>query len=279
MPACLRQAISSSSIGAPTRSIPSHEEPTRRRRSCRSARSKAASSVPPHLIPRPTALRRRRRSGRQAAPPVLLSDRAPSSGGFTLPGTACRRSRLATCPQRRRHARIHRRDDPHQPAGTRRAGDGVPAEPAPLRTFGELRATGQEKDPAVHRGAECRRHAAEPKGRLLLRLPLGRADVPQVRRGGNARLRAPHRGRRDGPYVGRMPTTWPRAARGGTEIPIVPALVRTGGGRSRRQSVDLADRALSPTSTIASGDKRRTLQFRAAGIIAPTTFSSRAIAV
>ena len=73
------------------------------------------------------------------------------------------------------------------------------------------------------------------------------------------------------PYLERMPTTWPRR-RGQTEIPLVPAMVRTAAVDRGRQPVDLAGGARTPTSTIASGDKRRTLQFRGAGIIAPTSF-------
>jgi hypothetical protein len=70
------------------------------------------------------------------------------------------------------------------------------------------------------------------------------------------------------PHVGRAPTTWPRK-RG--EIPIVPAMVRTAAvDREGNLWISLA----APFTYVcdASGDKRRTLQFRGAGIISPTSF-------
>ena len=66
-----------------------------------------------------------------------------------------------------------------------------------------------------------------------------------------------------------LPTTWPRLARG--EFPIVPAMIRAA-------AVDPAGNlwvSLNAPYTYvydSAGDKRRTLQFRAAGIVAPTSF-------
>jgi hypothetical protein len=70
------------------------------------------------------------------------------------------------------------------------------------------------------------------------------------------------------PYVAKLPTSWPRT-RG--NIPVVPALVRTA-------AVDgdgnLWISLVAPYTYVydAQGDKRHILQFRAAGIIAPTNF-------
>ena len=69
-------------------------------------------------------------------------------------------------------------------------------------------------------------------------------------------------------YIKRLPTTWPRK-RG--EFPIVPAMVRTAAvDPDGNLWISLA----APVTYVydSSGDKRRTLQFRGAGIIPPTSF-------
>jgi hypothetical protein len=66
-----------------------------------------------------------------------------------------------------------------------------------------------------------------------------------------------------------LPTTWPRLA--GGEFPIVTAMIRAA-------AVDPAGNLwislAAPFTYVydSAGDKRRTLQFRAAGIVAPTGF-------
>jgi hypothetical protein len=71
------------------------------------------------------------------------------------------------------------------------------------------------------------------------------------------------------PYINEMPGTWRRRTTGG-EIPLVPSIVRTA-------AVDPAGNLwvslVAPFTYVydTSGEKRRTLQFRAAGIVAPTS--------
>ena len=73
------------------------------------------------------------------------------------------------------------------------------------------------------------------------------------------------------PYLRQMPRTWPRRRTEEGEIPLVPSIVRTA-------AVDPDGNlwiSLVPPFTYvydSDGNKRRTLQFRAAGIMAPTSF-------
>ena len=138
----------------------------------------------------------------------------------------------------------------------------------PLRTFGELRATGQEKDPQVHSALNVGISLLNPKGGYYFVFLSG---VPMFRKydaAGHLVFERHIEGVELDPYVGKLPTTWPRK-RG--EIPIVPASVRAAavdpGGNLW---ISLA----APYTYIydTSGDKRHTIQFRGAGIISPTSF-------
>ena len=138
----------------------------------------------------------------------------------------------------------------------------------PLRTFGELRATGQEQDPAVHAALNVGVVLLNPKGGYYFVFLSG---VPAFRKydaTGKLVFERAIQGVELDPYVGKMPTTWPRR-RG--DIPIVPAMVRTA-------AVDgdgnLWISLVAPYTYVydASGDKRHILQFRAAGIVMPTQF-------
>lgn len=139
-----------------------------------------------------------------------------------------------------------------------------------LRMFGELRPTGQEKDPAVHRALNVGITLLNPKGGYYFVFMSG---VPMFRKyaaDGTLVFERHIEGLQMDPYVGRMPTTWPRRRAGNTELPIVPAMVRTAGvDREGNLWISL----VAPYTYVydPAGDKRRTLQFRAAGIIAPTS--------
>jgi len=138
----------------------------------------------------------------------------------------------------------------------------------PLRTFGELRPTGQEKDPQVHAALNVGITLLNPKGGYYFVFLSG---VPMFRKydpAGTLVFERHIEGIELDPYVAKVPTTWPRK-RG--DIPIVPAAVRTAAvDPDGNLWISLA----APYTYVydASGDKRHTLQFRGAGIIAPTSF-------
>lgn len=138
----------------------------------------------------------------------------------------------------------------------------------PLRTFGEFRETGQEKDPQVHAALNVGITLLNPKGGYYFVFLSG---VPMFRKYDDAGKLVFERhieGIELDPVVGRLPTTWPRK-RG--EIPLVPATVRTA-------AVDGDGNlwiSLAPPYTYVydtAGDKRHTFQFRGAGIVSPTSF-------
>jgi hypothetical protein len=138
-----------------------------------------------------------------------------------------------------------------------------------LRLFGDLRPTGQEKDPAVHRALNVGIVRLNPKGGYYFVFLSG---VPMFRKyaaDGTLVFERHIEGIEVDPYIARMPTVWPRRRAGNTELPIVPAAVRTAAvDRDGNLWISL----VSPFTYVydSSGDKRRTLQFRAAGIVAPT---------
>ena len=138
----------------------------------------------------------------------------------------------------------------------------------PLRTFGELRETGQEKDPQVHAALNVGITLQNPKGGYYFVFLSG---VPMFRKydaAGKLVFERHIEGVELDPYVGRLPTTWPRK-RG--EIPLVPATVRTA---AVDPDGNLWVSLSAPYTYVydAGGDKRHTLQFRGAGIISPTNF-------
>jgi hypothetical protein len=138
----------------------------------------------------------------------------------------------------------------------------------PLRTFGELRATGQERDPPVHAALNVGIVLVNPSGGYYFVFLSGVPTFRKYDAGGKLVFERAIQGVEMDPYVGKLPTTWPRRA---GELPIVPAMIRTA-------AVDAAGNLwislVAPYTYVydASGDKRHALQFRAAGIISPTHF-------
>ena len=94
----------------------------------------------------------------------------------------------------------------------------------PLRTFGELRATGQEKDPAVHAALNVGVVLVNPKGGYYFVFLSGVPTFRKYDASGTLVFERSIQGVEMDPYVGKLPTTWPRS-RG--NIPVVPAMVRT----------------------------------------------------
>ena len=138
----------------------------------------------------------------------------------------------------------------------------------PLRTFGELRATGQEKDLPVHSALNVGVTLLNPKGGYYFVFLSG---VPMFRKydaAGKLVFERHIEGVELDPYIGKLPTTWPRK-RG--EIPIVPATIRTA---AVDLDGDLWISLAAPYTYVydSSGDKRHTFQFRGAGIVSPTSF-------
>jgi hypothetical protein len=141
----------------------------------------------------------------------------------------------------------------------------------PRRSFGELRATGQENDRAVHAALNVGLALPIPKGGYYFVFLSG---VPVFRKydaGGKLVFERQVEGVEVDPYLRQMPTTWPRRRTEAGDVPLVPSIVRTA-------AVDPDGNlwiSLGSSFTYvydSTGSKRRTLRFRAAGIMAPTSF-------
>ena len=138
----------------------------------------------------------------------------------------------------------------------------------PLRSFGELRPTGQEKDPAVHAALNVGIILLNPKGGYYFVFLSGVPTFRKYDEAGKLVFERYIQGVEMDPYVGKQPASWPRT-RG--NIPIVPAMVRTAAvGPDGHLWVSL----VAPFTYVydEKGDKERILQFRSAGIISPTHF-------
>lgn len=136
------------------------------------------------------------------------------------------------------------------------------------RTFGELRRTGHEHDPAVHAALNIGRPLAIPGGGFYYVFISG---VPLFRKyddAGRLVFERAIQGVELDPFLETLPTTW---TRGQDQRPIVQVSVRAAGvDPEGRLWISLA----VPYTYVydAGGDKIRTLQFRAAGLMSPASF-------
>ncbi len=142
---------------------------------------------------------------------------------------------------------------------------------APLRSIGELRATGQEKDRAVHEALNVAIPVPAPDGGLFVVFVSGVPMFRKYDRAGALLFERHVEGPEVDGYLRQMPKTWPKRQSGGGEIPLVPSMIRAAAAdRDGNLWISLA----APLTYVydAAGEKRRTVRFRAAGVIAPTGF-------
>jgi hypothetical protein len=141
----------------------------------------------------------------------------------------------------------------------------------PIRSFGELRRTGQESDLDIHLALNVGLPLPDPTGGYYFVFLSG---VPLFRKydaKGVLVFERHVQGLEVDQYLRTMPTRWPtRRTKDGDVLPIVPPAVRTAG-------VDRDGRLwISLTSSVTyvydgSGDKVRTVQFKGAGLLAPNS--------
>ena len=141
----------------------------------------------------------------------------------------------------------------------------------PIRSFGELRRTGHEADRNIHLAMNVGLPLPDPTGGYYF---VFLAGVPMFRKYDAKGVLVFER-HVEGPevdqYLRTMPTRWPtRRTDDGDVLPIVPPAVRTAGvDRDGRLWISL----MSAVTYVydGSGDKVRTVQFRAAGLLAPNS--------
>jgi hypothetical protein len=141
------------------------------------------------------------------------------------------------------------------------------------RTIGRLRATGHEANPALHLAFNSGVPIAVPQGiggGFYFVFLSGTPVFQRYDEKGTLLYERRIEGRELDPVIARQPTQWPRHTVGDTEIPLVSPIVRTA-------RVDPAGRLwislIVPFTYVYDfdGDKIAAVQFRAAGIIAPTS--------
>jgi len=137
----------------------------------------------------------------------------------------------------------------------------------PIRTFGAPRSTGHEDDPEIHQALNSGIPLVDPTGGFYF---VFQAGVPTFRKyddDGTLVLERLVQGLEIDPVVARLPTEWRRKD---DEIPLIEPTIRTA-------AVDKHGRLwltfIVPYTYVfdRDGDGTRTVQFRAAGIVSPTS--------
>jgi ABC-type multidrug transport system fused ATPase/permease subunit len=139
-----------------------------------------------------------------------------------------------------------------------------------IRTFGHLRRTGHEDDPEVHLALNSGIPLIDPSGGFFFVFQTGEPVFRKYDAGGQLVFERRVYGREIDQFVENLPTKWPKRQTSEGELPLVTPTIRTAA----------ADRAgnlwiafVLPYTYVydRDGDKARTVQFRAAGIMAPNS--------
>jgi len=142
----------------------------------------------------------------------------------------------------------------------------------PLRTFGEPRPTGHEKDRAVHLALNSGLVVVNPAGGFFY---VFLAGVPQFRKydsAGRLLFERHIEGSQLDSLVQSLPTTWPVRKVDGDELPVVvPSIQAAAADAAGNLWIATAVGVTFVYDT--SGDRIRTVQFRAAGPVSPTAMS------
>jgi hypothetical protein len=138
----------------------------------------------------------------------------------------------------------------------------------PLRSIGQLRKTGHESDRDLHLAMNAGIPIADPNGGFYFVFMAGAPAFRKYNGSGELLYERVIQGREIDPLIDAIPDRWPR--RGAGELPLVAPTVRTAAvDRSGRLWVSF----VTPVTYVydATGEKIRTVQFRGAGIISPSS--------
>lgn len=138
----------------------------------------------------------------------------------------------------------------------------------PIRSIGQLRRTGHEADRDLHFALNSGIPVADPTGGFYFVFIAGQPAFRKYDAKGDLVFERVVQGREIDPVIAAIPDRWPRRAAG--ELPLVTPAVRTAAvDRSGRLWVSF----VLPYTYVydGSGEKIRTVQFRGAGIIAPSS--------
>jgi hypothetical protein len=141
-----------------------------------------------------------------------------------------------------------------------------------LRTFGDLRRTGHEDDRELHMALNAGIPLVDPTGGFLFVFQTGEPVFRKYDRDGRLVFERRIQGQEVDRALASLPTIWPKRKTDEGELPVVQPTVRTA-------AVDRAGNLwvsfVVPYTYVfdRDGDKVRTVQFRAAGIVAPNALS------
>jgi len=140
----------------------------------------------------------------------------------------------------------------------------------PVKSIGQLRRTGHETDRDLHLALNSGIPLADPTGGFYFVFMAGLPAFRKYDANGQLLYERIIQGREIDPIVDAIPDRWPR--RSGAEQPFVTPTVRTAAvDRNGRLWVSF----VIPFTYVfdATGEKVRTVQFRAAGILTPSSLS------
>jgi sugar lactone lactonase YvrE len=143
---------------------------------------------------------------------------------------------------------------------------------APLRSFGELRRTGHEDDPALHAALNIGLPLVDPNGGFFFVFQTGEPAFRKYDARGRLVFERRIQGREIDDFVNRLPSLWPRRDSAGGEIPFIAPTIRAA-------AVDASGRLWTsftePVTYVfdTEGDKVRAVQFRGAGPVSPNHMS------
>lgn len=139
----------------------------------------------------------------------------------------------------------------------------------PVRQFGHLRPTGQERDRDVHLALNLGMPLIDPTGGFYFVFRTGRPMFRKYSDRGDLLFERHIEGPHLDATIQTLPTVWPRRD-DGERLPLVEPTIRTAAvdGRGR-----LWVSLIEPFTYVydATGEKTRTLQFRGADVIAPAS--------
>jgi hypothetical protein len=138
------------------------------------------------------------------------------------------------------------------------------------RTFGNLRPTGQEDDREVHLALNSGVPLVDPTGGFVFVFQAGEPAFQKFDKNGTLVFERRIQGREIDQFLGNLPTTWPRRRIDGSEQALVQPTVRSA---AIDPSGNLWVAFMVPYTYVydADGDKVRTVQFHAAGTLAPNS--------
>ena len=143
---------------------------------------------------------------------------------------------------------------------------------APLRSFGDLRNTGHENDPAVHAMLNTGLPLVDPRGGFFFVFQTGEPVFRKYDANGRLVFERRIQGREIDDFVNRLPSLWPARTVAGGELPFITPTIRAAAvDASGHLWISFAEPVTYEFDS--DGDKIRAVQFRAAGLVSPNHMS------